>query len=372
MFVPIVVFAACVLAKSSCLPLLPSAELIPPVESNATLPVKEGTQKDVRIFVNHHFLQMNLDGLVNGSQTSDSGQTVWRRIAQSDGILLRSSLYCNYLCINECGYAYSALLPNNECLWTEHYDVYNNRFIFKKFGNRTAYLSVNLLGKLKRTVLLKKENLETNIEQSHIMVKQYNGPALNVTCKAVNLKKIDYKPIKTCKNPPRMKKMKDKHEIENVTVIPPTPSEAPLSLSTIADRVNNKLESIVPLNLSTLDMLSGRNIIPDLIPVLVNEAIGDVGHNKSFEYDIDPNRTYYKEIIKIETLEKPDLNLTHTEKTTMTKESTEKTEMSSTEALIQEMMNLSGTNTSTVNSADTYKKVFNTIKYTKTCSIYLL
>jgi hypothetical protein len=369
MLVPIVVFAACVLAKSWCMPLIPSEK------SNDTLFVKEGTQKDVRIFVNHHFLQMNLDGIVNGSQTSDFGQTVWRRVAQTDGILLRSSLYCNYLCINECGYGYSALLPNNECLWTEHYDEYNNRFIFKKFGNKTAYLSVNMLGKLKRTVLLRKENLETNIEQSHIIVKEYDGPAVNVTCKPVNLIKIDYKPIKTCRNPPRMKKMKDKHDIEDATVIPPTSvtaSEAPLSLSSIADLVNNKLGSIVPINLSTLDILNKTNIIrSNVVPVLVNEAIDvdDVSHNKTFGYDIDPNKTYYKEIINIKTLEKPVLNLTHIENASMTREVTEKTEMRSTEAIIQEIMNLS--NTSTVNP-DAYKKVFNIVKYTKTCSIYLI
>nr|UWK31559.1 fgf [Spodoptera exigua multiple nucleopolyhedrovirus] len=185
-----------------------------PIGNMSDAPFRIGTQNHVHIFLNHYFLQMNADGVVDGALTDASNQTIWHRIARPDGMmLLRSSIYCTYLCVNECGYGYSALLPNGECLWSEIYDDFNNRFIVKRFeNNRTAYLALNAAGKLKRVVLLKKEKLMDAFEQTHVFIKNSviendnNNNFNDSSCNPLNTKKLSYMPPKTCKNPPRHKK----------------------------------------------------------------------------------------------------------------------------------------------------------------------
>ncbi|AAM09159.1 FGF [Mamestra configurata nucleopolyhedrovirus A] len=371
MYVPIVIFAACCIIAHG-----------KPLETNLTLHTREGTQKNVQIFINHHLLRMNLDGIVNGTQTGESSETVWHRISQSDGILLRSSLYCNYACINECGYGYSALIPNNECLWTEQYDEHNYRFINKKFGNRTAYLSINLEGKLKRTVLLRKETLGNKFEQSHVTLKDYDGEALNVTCKPVNYKKISYQPIKTCKNPPRPKKGlkrevedKDDDEVEPKGPINTGGGALPtmtVPLIGMADMINNTIVSQVPLN--TTDNIIKTN----MVPVMHNEVIEleeKEESNKTFTYEIDPNKRYYKEIIEIKPLDS--VNRTTnviTErtiiKTTEITESTMIVDDPATQALVDEILRFNGTSSAL---PKTHEEVFGIVKLStsRKCSMYV-
>ncbi|QAT90321.1 fibroblast growth factor [Spodoptera exempta nucleopolyhedrovirus] len=157
------------------------------------------TQKHHHLFLNHFFLQMNSDGIINGSST-ETPDTLWYRIAVSnDSVLIRSSTHCSFLCVNECGYEHSALIPNNECVWHEVYVSNNYRFINKKFGNRTVYLAMNIAGKLKRVVLNHHENLDEFTEQASVFLKDPTTK-VNNTCKAVNRKYLNYLPEKVCKH----------------------------------------------------------------------------------------------------------------------------------------------------------------------------
>ncbi|ACH88567.1 fibroblast growth factor [Helicoverpa armigera multiple nucleopolyhedrovirus] len=362
MYVPIVIFAAacCIIAHGK------------PLENNLTTHTREGSQNNVRIFINHHFLRMNLDKTVNGSQVGDSNETVWHRVAHSDGVLLRSSLYCNYVCINECGYGYSALIPNNECLWTEHYDDNHYRFIYKKFGNRTAYLAVNLEGKLKRTVLLRKETLGDNLQQSHVLLKDYDGETLNVTCQPVNYKKIDIQPLKTCKNPPRHKKglkreveNKDSEEVKS-EVLNNTESVSTIPAVAMADMVNNTIVSMVPLNAT-------ENIArTNLVPVMNNDVLQPEEGNKTYTYDIDPSKLYYKEIVHIQPLDVVNRTtniITHTERTIVktTEISTSIVDDPVTQALVEEILKFNGT------SSVSHKEIFGIVKFStsKQCSMFV-
>ncbi|WBB27275.1 FGF [Mythimna sequax nucleopolyhedrovirus] len=371
MYVPIVIIAAaacCIIAHGK------------PLETNLTLHTREGSQNNVRIYINHHFLRMNPDGVVNGSEVIDSNDTVWHRIAYSDGILLRSSLYCNYVCINECGYGYSALIPNNECLWTEHYDEHHYRFINKKFGNRTVYLSLNLEGKLKRTVQLRKETLGDNVAQTHVIVNNYDGKTLNVTCKTVNTKKITYQPPKTCKNPPRPKKglkrdVEDKHN-KVVVKLPMIDTNTTLPAMIVpavamADMINNTIFSLITLNAT--ENITQTNVVP----VLHNDVLEpETGGNNSYTYDIDPNKFYYKEILHIKPLDSVNKTITTnmiTEKTIF--ETTEITAVTSmaddaaTQKLVKELLELNGTSTVMPKA---HEEIFGYVKFTsKKCSMYL-
>ncbi|AIZ48597.1 fgf [Agrotis segetum nucleopolyhedrovirus B] len=277
-------------------------------EGAALLPLKEGSQKHVHLFMNHWFLQMNGDGSINGTGTHESNQTLWHRIALAEGkIMLRSSQYCNYLCINECGYEYSSMVPNSECVWSEVFDVNHYRFVYKKFGNRTAYLSLNVAGKLKRVVLLKKETLGSSVEQCHVMVKEYAGTTFNKTCKPVSTNKLTYVPAKTCKNPPRpssKKNMKGKRDaddanddekqdtittdvVKNVTVDDPFVNNTFHSKVGAASLIVNKMGGI-PLHEITNELPGLNN------EVLSMETMVDTAANNTVESAI-PKNFYYRD-----------------------------------------------------------------------------
>ncbi|AUV65284.1 FGF [Alphabaculovirus myunipunctae] len=178
-------------------------------------PITEGTRNHVHIFINHHYVNMNANGTIDAVQLAESNSTIWHRIAINDTILLRSSVHCTYMCINECGYTYTAKVPNHECLWYERYDDANYRFIYKKFDNRTAYLAVNIAGKLKRVVLLRRETLQDNIDSAHVTIQAITAP-LTYECQATNTTKLLFRPVKTCKNPPRHHHKKPRREAESM------------------------------------------------------------------------------------------------------------------------------------------------------------
>ncbi|AYN44990.1 fgf [Alphabaculovirus alterspexiguae] len=157
------------------------------------------TQKHYHLFLNHFFLQMNPDGTINGT-VSENNNTLWYRIALSDdSVLIRSSTHCTFLCVNECGYEHSSLIPNNECVWREVFVSSNYRFISKQFGNRTVYLAMNIAGKLKRVVINHNEELAEFTEQSSVFLKDPTTET-NHTCKTVNKKYLNYLPEKVCKH----------------------------------------------------------------------------------------------------------------------------------------------------------------------------
>lgn len=257
-----------------------------PIGNMSDAPLRIGTQNHVHIFLNHYFLQMNADGVVDGSPTDLSNQTLWHRIARPEGMmLLRSSLYCTYLCVNECGYGYSALLPNGECLWSEIYDDFDNRFIVKQFeNNRTAYLALNTAGKLKRVVLLKKEKLMDAFEQTHVFIK---NPVIesNFTdsCNPLNTKKLSYMPPKTCKNPPRHKKRNNNNN--NETGATTTPKENVTAAATTTESATMKVVSI-----------TSPTMIPDSILREVFNTSNDASSSSSVVNNItDSNKIKMKD-----------------------------------------------------------------------------
>ncbi|ACI28747.1 agip45 [Agrotis ipsilon multiple nucleopolyhedrovirus] len=275
--------AVLLLLAVSALSLTGEAATVPTL--SMPLPLREGSQKHVHLYMNHWFLQMNGDGSINGSGTHESNQTLWHRIALGEGeVLLRSSEYCNYLCINECGYEYSAMVPNSECVWSEVYDTDHYRFVYKKFGNRTAYLSLNVLGKLKRVVLLKKETLGSSVEQCHVMVKEYEGGAFDKTCKPVSTNKLSYVPAKTCKNPPRpsRKNLKGKRNVSSV----------------VDDDEEGGVEPIENSTVPPLDVKTKSKVGAAAAPLIVNKMGGIPLHEITNELPGLNNEVLYMETMK--------------------------------------------------------------------------
>ncbi|AIU41366.1 fgf [Sucra jujuba nucleopolyhedrovirus] len=114
-----------------------------------------GSATHVQFFINKRLLQMSAEGIVNGTNESMHDEnTVWKRIAvdKKSDIVIRNVKNCRFLCINDCGYTYSATVPNKECLWTEamngHYSYY-----YRQLPKRKMYLGLNLEGKTRKIVL---------------------------------------------------------------------------------------------------------------------------------------------------------------------------------------------------------------------------
>ncbi|AGR56874.1 fgf [Hemileuca sp. nucleopolyhedrovirus] len=79
----------------------------------------------IQLSVNGYYVSANSDGLVAATR-SLSRETLWSRLESRNGeIMLRSPLYCFFVCINDCGQVYSVLSPNKECRFIEHVNERN-------------------------------------------------------------------------------------------------------------------------------------------------------------------------------------------------------------------------------------------------------
>lgn len=167
------------------------------------IPLEAGTMKHVQIFLNHRYLHMHSDGIINGSLEYKSNETLWKRIATNDsGIIIQSVAYCSYLCMNECGFVYSIDVPNYDCIFTEIFKENNYEFIVKKIEKRYAYLALNIEGKPRRTVLRRREPVGDLLENTSCMITVWEGK--NITddiCTDIITTKLSYRPKKTCRNP---------------------------------------------------------------------------------------------------------------------------------------------------------------------------
>ncbi|QEI03629.1 FGF [Rachiplusia nu nucleopolyhedrovirus] len=161
--------------------------------------------KQVQIFINHKYLQMHSDGVVNGSLDRLNNNTVWKRIATNDsGVIIQSMAHCLYLCMNECGYVYSIDVPNHDCIFQEVFKENNYEFIVKKIEKKMAYLSLNIEGKPRRTVLRRREPIGEGLEYTRVMVTPWEETLLDETiCPEMVRTKLSYYPKKSCKNPPK-------------------------------------------------------------------------------------------------------------------------------------------------------------------------
>ncbi|AKN80612.1 Fibroblast growth factor [Perigonia lusca single nucleopolyhedrovirus] len=201
------------------------------------------SQQHMKIYINNYSLTMSENGTVNGTlkQPNDDLSTVWDRMtvnnqfydgSDEDGneknsksrdkyqikVLLRSMLSCNFLCMNECGYTYTAAVPNKECVWNEVYNSHYEIYLFKRWNKRRLYLAVNVEGKIKRASM--NEHGDLGKFAANVAVIYKNWVAVNQTiivspmCADAQtiLGKLMYKPKKTCTIPPPSRKRKRQFE----------------------------------------------------------------------------------------------------------------------------------------------------------------
>ncbi|AAZ67492.1 orf122 [Trichoplusia ni single nucleopolyhedrovirus] len=203
--------------KSLILSLLLSMTMVRSAPMNATLevddhgglPLNAETGRLVQFFINHKYLHMHADGVINGTLDRFNNETVWRRIAvpvpeesaeKKTGILIQSASNCRYLCINECGYMYSAEIPTFECILQEKIEESRYHLIYKDYNRRHAYLSINLEGKFRRSVFKNKKSIGDAIIRTNVAVESWTGEKISDTCGELIRSKLNYRSRKACRN----------------------------------------------------------------------------------------------------------------------------------------------------------------------------
>ncbi|AOL56843.1 FGF protein [Chrysodeixis includens nucleopolyhedrovirus] len=178
------------------------------VDNRGGLPLDAETERLVQFFINHKYLHMHADGVINGTLDRFNNETVWRRIAipkpdaaeKTTGILIQSASNCRYLCINECGYMYSAEIPTYECILQEKIEESRYHLIYKDYNKRHAYLALNMEGKFRRSVFKNKELIGDAIARTNVAVESWTGEKISNTCGELIRSKLNYRVRKTCRN----------------------------------------------------------------------------------------------------------------------------------------------------------------------------
>ncbi|AAR28910.1 fgf [Leucania separata nucleopolyhedrovirus] len=138
-------------------------------------PVK-GTRSKITIFIKHLYLAIdaNDNTTLIGTTDASSVYNVFHRVSlSSKHLLLVNSITCKCVCINSCGYVYTASVPNKDCELTESVtSSYHNCYYKERYdtnGTETrSYLAMNRLGHTKR-IQTTNNDLPANRE-SHINV----------------------------------------------------------------------------------------------------------------------------------------------------------------------------------------------------------
>nr|AKN91087.1 FGF [Buzura suppressaria nucleopolyhedrovirus] len=187
-----------------------------------------GTQSKVQFFINKKLLKINKDKVINATEVSDV-ESVWQRFAFKTEIVIRNVYSCRFMCINDCGYIYSASIPNKECLWTEsmpddiHYSYY-----YRKTGKRRMYLAINLEGKTRKVVLPEHENIGKFTAQTSVTLYKWDAVDPLDMCNPVVTftTKLSFKPKNNCQS--EVKKRRSSIEITNDIPEPMSTAEVEL------------------------------------------------------------------------------------------------------------------------------------------------
>ncbi|QYC92668.1 Fibroblast growth factor [Trabala vishnou gigantina nucleopolyhedrovirus] len=166
-----------------------------------------GTSKPVQLFMNTKFLTGWQDGKINGTVDLDANveaNTVWQRFAVKTQVLIRNVQNCYFTCINDCGYVYSTMLPNKECLLTEYLDDSHYTFFYRKTNKHKLYLALNVEGKTRKVSLPVKQKPSakfiTLIGASLSYWDKSKPDEAACQSLAYLQSKLNYKPPKTCKS----------------------------------------------------------------------------------------------------------------------------------------------------------------------------
>ncbi|AKR17320.1 FGF [Urbanus proteus nucleopolyhedrovirus] len=141
------------------------------VNAPITINYQTAYNRYMQLFVNHNYIRVNENKIVSISNDSriNLNDTLWeRRIVQFDEskymtkIVFRNVLFCEYLCINDCGQLFLDELLTDKCILNEYYDNTNKNFnVYRNFNNDTRlYVAVTKKGVIKRKIIAVNETVQ--------------------------------------------------------------------------------------------------------------------------------------------------------------------------------------------------------------------
>lgn len=161
----------------------------------------ENASRPIQIVMRHRYLSVARNGTVWGITNSTDSHSVFYRVPHYMNHLLKAAQTCRYICVNQCGYVYTAIVPNSECLWST--EIKETAYVmYKQFDSNTrAYLALNREGK-PRNVLVNSSGVHRPLEPSSVKLTTLDWKHASITHKCVvspNInEKLAYKPRKIC------------------------------------------------------------------------------------------------------------------------------------------------------------------------------
>nr|ANS71038.1 fibroblast growth factor [Lymantria dispar multiple nucleopolyhedrovirus] len=197
------------------------------------MPLAASTGRFVQIGINRRLLTCFANGTVAGSDLDGAAieNTVWRRWAPNfNEIVVQSLAACLFVCINDCGFVYSAATPNKECLFAEEMGENRYTYLYRVHDRNRVYVAIGLDGKPRRVVVPVGQPLAHHAQPTSIIYREYNSSLpLNDRCpnNAKTLRaSLAFKPKKICKNKHQSSSLLS----SNLLPPPPAPPAAPRTL----------------------------------------------------------------------------------------------------------------------------------------------
>nr|WUR10713.1 FGF [Calliteara abietis nucleopolyhedrovirus] len=145
------------------------------------------TSEPIQLALNRRFLNGARDGIVDGVDQTNALTAVWQRLAvRPYQILIRNVKHCFFVCINNCGYIYSARTPTANCLWTETLTENNYSTYYRVENNTNLYLALNNKGRTRRTVLVAGEPIGKSSKYAAGVVMRWFRPEPVNNCIGIN------------------------------------------------------------------------------------------------------------------------------------------------------------------------------------------
>lgn len=167
-------------------------------------PLTASTGRLVQIGINRQLLTCFANGTVGGSTDERADGTAWRRwAAKPREVLIRSAATCAFVCLDDCGFLYTAAeAPNKECLFVEELSENHYSYLYRVHDRSRIYLALGANGKSRRVVAPVDEPLADHGNPTSVVYREWNSSRDD--CATLGAKRLQaalaFKPRKVCKS----------------------------------------------------------------------------------------------------------------------------------------------------------------------------
>nr|BBD51188.1 fibroblast growth factor [Samia ricini nucleopolyhedrovirus] len=135
-----------------------------------------GTGRLVQLFINHRYLAVRPNGIVEGTSDALSADTVLQRVRGNTRghILLRNAVTCMHVCLDRCGTMYASATVSSDCFLNEMFTETNHNVLHKVYDRKVTYVALDNVGRARRVQISKRRSLRNMSKYTFIMRKPLN------------------------------------------------------------------------------------------------------------------------------------------------------------------------------------------------------